>query len=185
MRKQGQSPRKRLALFIYWYWRRCRAAASNESACAAPGGSSDGALDAHHAIATSAALCAKAGASLGLAGLFVELPYTDFLLDAAALDQLPKPPNRLLGSLFVTQSQFDHSSIAFRPRWDGRRLGQLCAERVGGNLLTYHCPIGASRWLGLATRRFWYESRRQAPGRTGHCRGANELAQSAQPAIRR
>lgn len=76
-------------------------------------GLATGGLSAHQPFAASAALSAEAGTTLGLARLLVEFPYPDFLLDAATLDQLPKPPDGLLGRLFVTQRQLDHAGLPF------------------------------------------------------------------------
>lgn len=70
-------------------------------------------LSAHHPFTACAALSAKAGAAFGLARLFVEFPHSDFFLDAATLNQLSKPPDSLLGRLFVTQSQLDHAELPF------------------------------------------------------------------------
>ena len=61
----------------------------------------------------SATLGAKAGATLRLARLLVELADADFLLDPATLYQLPKPTDSLLGRLFVTQCQLNHAELPF------------------------------------------------------------------------
>lgn len=61
----------------------------------------------------SATLGAKAGATLRLARLLVELANADFLLDPATLYQLPKPTDSLLGRLFVTQCQLNHAELPF------------------------------------------------------------------------
>jgi hypothetical protein len=68
---------------------------------------------AHHPIAAGAALSAKASATAGLAGLLIELAHANLFLDAAPLDQLPKPTDRFLGGLFVTQRQLNHAVLPF------------------------------------------------------------------------
>lgn len=70
-------------------------------------------LGAHQSLAAGAALCAKAGSTLGFARLLVEFPDPDFFLDAATLDQLSKPPDGFLSRLLITQSQFDHAVKPF------------------------------------------------------------------------
>lgn len=61
-----------------------------------------GLLRAHEAFAAGAALGAELRAALGFAGFFVELANADFLLDAAALDELAEAADRLLSGFFVS-----------------------------------------------------------------------------------
>jgi hypothetical protein len=67
----------------------------------------------HQAITLSATLGPQAGATLSLARLLIEFANADFLLDAAALNELPKPTDSLLGRLFVTQCQLNHAELPF------------------------------------------------------------------------
>ncbi len=67
----------------------------------------------HQAITLGATLSPQAGATLGLTRLLVEFANADFLLDAAALNELPKPTDSLLGRLFVTQCQLNHAELPF------------------------------------------------------------------------
>ena len=59
-------------------------------------------------LAACAALGSQACPTLDFAGLFVEFADPHFFLDAAALDELPKAADGLLGRLFITQSQLNH-----------------------------------------------------------------------------
>jgi hypothetical protein len=85
--------------------------------------------DAHQAVAPCATLSAETGATASLTGLLVKLANADLFLDAAALDQLPKPTNRFLSGLFVTQCQLNHEGIAFRP-WDRRPADQRPPDKT-------------------------------------------------------
>ena len=67
----------------------------------------------HQAITLGATLSAKASTTLRLTRLLIELANADFLLDAAALDELPEPTDSLLGRLFVTQCQLNHAELPF------------------------------------------------------------------------
>ena len=55
-------------------------------------------------LAAVATLGAETGATLGLAGLFVKLANTDFLLDTAALYQLAEAAHCLLGCFSFAKS---------------------------------------------------------------------------------
>ena len=99
----------------------------------------------HEAVASGATLRAKACTTASLAGLLVELANADLFLDAAALDQLPKSPDRFLSGLFVTQCQLNHEGVAFRP-WMGafpkRRIAQSTLTRCKGTGKVTSAPQG-------------------------------------------
>lgn len=73
----------------------------------------------------SPAFCTTTSTAALVAGLFIELAATHFLLDAAMFDQLPKTTHRFLNRLAFTQTQLDHKfllwpipsrTLQFRPR---------------------------------------------------------------------
>ena len=86
----------------------------------------------HQPVALGATLSAKTGATLGFARLLVELANADFLLDAAALNEFPKPTDSLLSRLFVTKCQLNHAELHFYTIDSERRH----APSAGANSLT-------------------------------------------------
>jgi hypothetical protein len=56
-----------------------------------------------HALATRAALGTEPGATLCLAGLFIEFADPNLFLDPTALYQFAEPPHGLLRCLFIPQ----------------------------------------------------------------------------------
>ncbi|QDS99750.1 hypothetical protein HG15A2_30800 [Adhaeretor mobilis] len=65
-------------------------------------------------LATGAAGSAETSAALGFAGLLVEFANTDFLLNAASLNQFSESANRFLRCFFVSQRQLNHSKTSIR-----------------------------------------------------------------------
>jgi hypothetical protein len=59
----------------------------------------------HEPFAAGAALGAEASATLGFAGLLVELTNTNFFFDTATFHQLAKSANRLLSGFSFPKSQ--------------------------------------------------------------------------------